>query len=74
MQNTNTYSMVLRDDEANILIAEISTFWDQDRLYKEAEKLKEEFFSDNYDWDPDFYDELSKRTWLTIYHADVLDI
>jgi hypothetical protein len=74
MQNTNTYSIVLRDDEANILIAEISTFWDQDRLYKEVEKLKEEFFSDNYDWDPDFYDELSKRTWLTIYYADVLDI
>jgi hypothetical protein len=74
MQNTNTYSIVLRDDEANILIAEISTFWDQDRLYKEIEKLKEEFFSDNYDWDPDFYNELSNRTWLTIYHADVLDI
>lgn len=72
--DTNTYSIVLRDDEANILIAEISTFWDQDRLYKEIEKLKEEFFSDNYDWDPDFYNELSKRTWLTIYYADVLDI
>lgn len=73
MKNTNTYPIVLRDNEANILIAELETQGDIARLCKENEKLNNEYRKKDYEWD-DYYTELSKRTWITIYFADVLDL
>lgn len=71
--NENTYSIILRDHESDTLfIAEVVTQWDIERIEKENRKLNEEFWEDNYEWDPDFYVELWIRTWLNIYRADVL--
>jgi len=69
----NTYSIILRDHESgDLYIAEVRTQWDIDRIIKEAEKLTEETYQD--DWSLNFWEELSDRTWLVIYEANVLDI
>lgn len=70
----NTYSIILQDHESgDLYIAEVRTNWDIDRIEKENEKLNEEQRDDNREWS-DYYDELSYRTWLNIYKADVLYI
>jgi hypothetical protein len=73
METKNTYPIVIRDNEANILIAEIETDGDIDRLCKENEKLNNEYRKKDYEGD-DYYTELSKRTGIKIYFADVLDL
>lgn len=69
----NTYPIVLRDNENNILIAEIETEGDIARITKENKKLNDEYREKDYEWDM-YYDELSKRTWINMYIADVLDL
>ena len=49
METKNTYPIVLRDNEANILIAEIETEGDIDRLCKENEKLNNEYREKDYE-------------------------
>ena len=73
METKNTYPIVVRDDENNILIAEIETDGDIDRLRKENEKLNNEYREKDYEGDM-YYDELEKRTGIKIYFADVLDL
>ena len=73
MKTKNTYPIVLRDNENNILIAEIETEGDIARLCKENEKLNNEYREKDYEWDM-YYEELSKRTGINIYFADVLDL
>ena len=72
-EENNKVSIILHDTEDNYYIAEINTFWDRERLEKEYAKLNNEFWEDDYDWDPDFYCELSKRTGLEIYSTEVLE-
>ena len=69
-----TYSIILHNDNDWYYIAEVTTDWDIKRIEQEYRKLDEEFFSDDYKWDPDFYNELWNRTWLTIYEATILDL
>lgn len=73
METKNTYPIVLRDNEANILIAELEKEGDIARLCKENEKLNNEYREKDYEGD-DYYTELSKRTGIKIYFADVLDL
>lgn len=73
METKNTYPIVLRDNENNILIAEIETDGDIDRLCKENEKLNNEYREKDYEWGM-YYEELSERTGINIYFADVLDL
>lgn len=72
-KNNNIVSIILHDTEDNYYIAEINTFWDRERLEKEYAKLNNEFWEDDYDWDAEFYCELSNRTWLNIYEATILE-
>lgn len=73
-QFEDTYSIILEDHEdGELFIAEVRTNWDIERLEEENEKLNEEQRDDNRDRD-DYYWELSYRTWLKIYKADVLYI
>lgn len=68
------YSIILHNDNDWYYIAEVKTDWDIKRIEQEYRKLDEEYFSDDYEWDPDFYNELWDRTWLTIYEATILDL
>ena len=69
----NTYSIILRDHESDELyIAEVTTNWDIERIIKESQKLTEETYED--DWSGNFIEELSERTWLNIYIANVFEI
>lgn len=68
------YSIILHNDNDWYYIAEIKTDGDIKRIEQEYRKLDEEYFSDDYEWDPDFYNELGNRTWLTIYEATILDL
>lgn len=68
------YSIILHNDNDWYYIAEIKTDGDIKRIEQEYRKLDEEYFSDDYEWDPDFYNELWNRTWLTIYEATILDL
>ena len=74
MNNTeNTYSIILRDHESGeYYIAEITNDWDIDRIEKEAEKLTQETYED--DWSSNFIEELSSRTWINIYETWILEI
>ena len=74
MQMEDFYSIVLRDHESDELyIAEVRTNWDIDRIIKARDEMNQEYADDTNERD-DFYEELSSRTWLYIYHANVLDI
>lgn len=69
----DTYAIILRDHEDwELYIAEVRTYWDIDRIRKESEKLTQETYEE--DWSSDFIEELSSRTGLNIYVANVLDI
>lgn len=68
------YSIILHNDNDWYYIAEIKTDGDIKRIEQEYRKLDEEYFNDDYEWDPDFYNELWNRTWLTIYEATILDL
>ena len=68
------YSIILHNDNDWYYIAEVKTDGDIKRIEQEYRKLDEEYFSDDYEWDPDFYNELGNRTWLTIYEATILDL
>lgn len=64
--------IIIQDYTWEYRLADINTNWDIDRLEEEWHKLAKDFYSDNYEWEPDFYDELAKRTWLNIYQTHVL--
>lgn len=73
-QFEDIYSIILEDHEdGELFIAEVRTNWDIERLKEENRKLNEEQRDDNRERD-DYYWELSYRTWLKIYRADVLSI
>lgn len=71
----NTYSIILKDYESEDLyhIAEVTTYWDIERIKKISQDLYNEY-SEGTNERVDFYEELGERTWLNIYTADVLDI
>lgn len=73
MDNNDTYSIILKDHEyEELYIAEVRTYWDIERIREEAKKLTLESYEE--DWSCDFIEELSNRTGLNIYIANVLDI